>query len=97
MAARTDPDCCYANATLALLSFEKDDLEGGRKGYGRAIELAPDDLDLQQKYHYEYGRALARNGKTENARGELQAAIEVDSDYIPKEQIEAELAKLDGA
>jgi len=74
--------------------FEKGDLERGRDEYHRAIELRPDDLPLQQKYHFEYGRALAQNGREGEARENLQAALDTNTDYIPKEQIEAELAKL---
>lgn len=93
-AIRLDPDDPYANATLGLLLFEKDDLEGGRKRYERAIELAPDDMPLLQKFHYEYGRALARNGHAEEARTQLNAGLDVDADFVSRDQIEAELAKL---
>ena len=93
-ALKDDPNHVYANATLGLLRLEQNDLGEGRQGYEKAIELAPDDLSLQQKYHYEYGRALARNGRPDDARTELEAALSIDATYVPREQIEAELAKL---
>jgi tetratricopeptide (TPR) repeat protein len=93
-ALKDDPNHVYAHATLGLLRFEQNDLAAGRDGYEKAIEVAPDDLPLQQKYHYEYGRALVRNGKVEEARKELEAALKVDANHVPREQIEAELAKL---
>jgi len=93
-ALRLDPDRSYANATLGLLFFEKNNLEGGRKAYERAIELRPDDMPLRQKFHYEYGRALARNGRLGEARRELEAALKVDAAFVPKERIEAEIKKL---
>lgn len=93
-ALEIDPDEAYAHATLGLLLLDKDDLVGGREGYERAVEMNPDDLPLLQRYHYEYGRALGRNGRTDDARRELLSALRVDSKYIPKERIEAELAKL---
>lgn len=93
-ALKDDPSHVYAHATLGLLRLEQNDLDEGRQGYEKAIKLAPDDLALRQKYHFEYGRALARNGRKDEARKELDAALKVDSAYVPREQIEAELAKL---
>lgn len=95
-ALEINPNDAYANATLGLLLLDKDDLEGGKAGYEKAVELKPDDLPLLQRYHYEYGRALGRNGHTEDARLELQAAQQVDSKYVPKERIQEELSKLNG-
>lgn len=93
-ALKDDPNHAYAHATLGLIRFEQDKLDEGRAGYEKAVELKPGDLPLRQKYHYEYGRALARNTRTEEARREFEAALAVKSDYVPREQIEAELAKL---
>lgn len=93
-ALKDDPNHVYAHATLGLLRLEQNDLDEGRQGYEKAIELKPDDLPLLQKYHYEYGRALARNGRIDEARREVHAALGVDSTHVPREQIEAELAKL---
>ncbi len=93
-ALEIDANDAYANATLGLLLLDKDDLEGGRKGYELAVKMNPDDLPLLQRYHFEYGRALGRNGRMEDARQELLAAYKVDSKYIPKERIESELANL---
>ena len=92
-ALKDNPDYAYAHATLGLLRLEQNDLGEGRQGYEKAIELAPDDLPLLQKYHYEYGRALARNGEPEEARTEFETGLKVETDYV-REQIEAELAKL---
>ncbi len=93
-ALKLDPECAYAHATLGLLLLERGELEEGRKGYERAIELHPNDKPLRQKYHYEYGRALARKGEAWHARKELTKALKVKVDYIPEEEIEAELAKV---
>ena len=93
-ALNDDPNHVYAHATLGLLRLEQNDLDEGRQGYEKAIELAPDDLPLLQKYHYEYGRALARNGRANEARTELEAALTVDANHVPREQIESELTKL---
>ena len=93
-ALKDDPNHVYAHATLGLLRLEQNDLDAGRQGYEKAIGFVPDNKDLQQKYHYEYGRALARNERPEEARKELEVARGVDATYVPREQIEAELAKL---
>lgn len=93
-ALKDDPNHAYAHATLGLLRFEQDKLDEGRQGYEKAMECNPDDLPLQQKYHYEYGRALARNKQPKEARAEFDAALQVNADYISKDQIETELAKL---
>lgn len=90
-----DPNESYANATLGLLLFEKDDLEGGRAGYKKAIELNSDDMPLLQRFHFEYGRALGRNGQVEEARREFIAAAKVNAKYITREMIEDELAQLE--
>jgi len=87
-------DCAYAHATLGLILFERNQLDAGRKGYEKAMRLIPDDLPLQQKFHYEYGRALSRNGYPSRARTELELAKATDATYVPLADIEAELAKL---
>ena len=91
-----DPDHSYANATLGLILFERDQLEEGRRCYEKAIEIKPDDKRLQQKFHFEYGRALGRNGHSSEARKHLMIAKKSDAGYVPMQQIDAELAKLDG-
>lgn len=93
-ALRLDPDCSYAHATFGLLQFEKNDLDAGLASYRHAMKTCPDDLDLSQKFHYEYGRALARAERTDEARRELEAALKIDSTFVPSADIEAELAKL---
>lgn len=93
-ALRLDPDCAYAHATLGLLLIHRGDLDEGRAGYERAIELHPNDKPLRQKYHFEYGRALALKGEAWHARKELTKALKVKTDYISEEEIEAVLAGL---
>jgi Flp pilus assembly protein TadD len=89
-----DEDCSYAHATLGLLLFEKNDLDAGCRSYERAMELRPDDVRLCQKFHYEYGRAMARDGRKEEARSELNAALSAPADYVSRADIEAVLSKL---
>ncbi len=91
-----EPKNPYANATLGLILFEKNALDKGCRKYERAIKLAPDDLDLQQKFCYEYGRALIRNGYNASAREQLNYAKSIESGFVPTEMIDAELAKLVG-
>ncbi len=93
-ALEDDPNHAYAHATLGLIRFEQDKLDEGRAGYEKAIEVKPDDLPLQQKYHYEYGRALARNKLIPDARREFEAALAVKADYVPRDQIETALSAL---
>ncbi len=93
-ALEIEPNNCYANATLGLLLFEKGDVSGGRKQYEKAIRLGPDDLPLQQKFHFEYGRALAKNNQEAEARREFKKAAQISSTYVPLCDIEAELEKL---
>lgn len=94
-ALRLDPNNSYANATLGLLMFEKDALSDGLEHYEKAVSLKPNDLALQQKFHYEYGRALARNKQHRTARRELEMAKSIDADYVPFDEIEAEWRKLE--
>lgn len=93
-ALKDDPNHAYAHATLGLIRFEQNKLDEGRAGYEKAIEVKPDDLPLQQKYHYEYGRALARNKRPVDARHELEAALAVNANHVPREQIETALSAL---
>jgi tetratricopeptide (TPR) repeat protein len=94
-AIRLGPNHSYAHATLGLIMFEKNELEEGRKLYEKAAFLSPDDLPLQQKFHFEYGRALGRNKQKDQARTELETAKAVDATFVPLADIEAELRKLD--
>lgn len=94
-ALELDPKHCYANATLGLILFEKDDLRGGRRRYEKAMEVEPRNLDLQRKYHFEYGRALAKKQRPDDARTEFIKAKRIDSTLVPVADIDAELKKLD--
>lgn len=93
-ALEMDPDHCYANATLGLLEFERDRLDSGRAYYEKAVQLCPEDIRLQQKFHFEYGRALGRIGPCAEAERHLLVAKQLDCDFVSQEAIDAELAKL---
>lgn len=84
----------YAHATMGLLLFEKNDLDKGKRHYERAIRLSPEDEPLQQKFCYEYGRALVRNGYKSMARTYLETAKKYDCVIVTEEDIDAELAKI---
>ncbi|MCK4392980.1 tetratricopeptide repeat protein [Candidatus Bipolaricaulota bacterium] len=88
-----DPSYGYLYATKGLLHFRQGDIEQGRALYKQAISMSPDDLPLQQKFHYEYGIALRIQGKFKKAIYEFECAQKIAAEYVPKEQIEAEMRK----
>jgi len=93
-ALELDGNNSYAHATLGLLLFEKNDLDKGKRHYERAIKLNPEDEPLQQKFCYEYGRALVRNGYKSMGRNYLEAAKKYECVIVSEEDIDAELAKI---
>lgn len=94
MALELDGNNSYAHATLGLLLFEKNDLDKGKRHYERAIKINPEDEPLQQKFCYEYGRALVRNGYKSMGRNYLDTAKKYECVIVSAEDIDAELAKI---
>lgn len=88
-----DPNDSYTYATKGLYYFHQGDVDTGLEYYLKSIRLAPKDIALKQKFHYEYGRVLRINNSFEAATKELQLAISIGSDFVLKEMIEAEIIK----
>ena len=55
--------------------------------------MSPDDLPLQEKFHYEYGIALRIQGKFKQAVYEFECAQKTAAGYVPDERIRAEMQK----
>jgi tetratricopeptide (TPR) repeat protein len=87
------PNFSYLYATKGLLYFRQGDVDRGRELYEQAISMSPDDLALRRKFHYERGRALRIQGRFDEAIEELERALNTASDYVPDEQVEAEILK----
>ena len=88
-----DPGFNYLYATKGLLHFRQGDIEQGCALYKQAISMSPDDLPLQQKFHYEYGIALRNYGKFKEAIYEFECAQKTAAEYVPDDQISAEMRK----
>lgn len=88
-----DPSYSYLYATKGLLHFRQGDIEQGHALYKQAISMLPDNLQLQQKFHYEYGVALRIQGKFTNAIHEFECAQKIAAEYVPDEQIKVEIRK----
>jgi len=88
-----DPNYSYLYATNGLFHFKQGDLKKGRALYKHAINLSAVDIELQQKFHYEYGVALRIKGNFKKAIFEFQQAQKTSSKYVPEEEIEAEIRK----
>jgi tetratricopeptide (TPR) repeat protein len=88
-----DPQFSYLYATKGLFYFRQGEIDRGRELYGQTIGMSPDDLDLQRKFHYEYGMALRIQGRFGESLKELERATDTASKYVLDAQIEMEILK----
>ena len=87
------PDFSYLHATSGLSCFKQGKIIMGKELYLKSIAMSPDDNNLKQKYHYEYGKALRIDGKFDEALQELHNALQTDSKYIIADEIKLEIQK----
>ncbi|OGW30015.1 MAG: hypothetical protein A2X59_00975 [Nitrospirae bacterium GWC2_42_7] len=87
------PDLSYLYATKGMNFLRQGQVQPGHELYLQAISMSPDDVNLLQKYHYEYGRALRIDGQLDEALQVLKSALKSESEYVPHVDIEAEIVK----
>ena len=77
------PDLSYLYATKGMNHLRQGQVQPGHELYLKAIGMSPDDANLRQKFHYEYGRALRIDGQFNKALQELESALHSESKYVP--------------
>ncbi len=87
------PDFSYLYATKGMVCLRQGHVQSGHELYLQAISMSPDDINLKQKYHYEYGRALRIDGQFAKALQELEIAVHSEAKYVPHADIQVEILK----
>ncbi len=78
-ALEIDPGLAEANASLAMIRYCQDwDWAGAEKGFQHSIDLNPN----YPTAHHWYSNLLSTQGRLDEARAEIQKAIQLDTLYI---------------
>jgi superkiller protein 3 len=87
------PDFSYLYASKGMNYLRQGQVQSGHELYLQAISMSPDDINLKQKYHYEYGRALRIDAQFDKALQELESALHSEAKYVPRADIQVEILK----